>query len=34
VRCVSRGPGAPESGYLRKDIPLDEWNRYQLSKLN
>jgi hypothetical protein len=34
VRCVARGPGAPESGYLRKDIPLDEWNRYQLSKLN
>lgn len=32
LRCVARGPGAPAGGYVRHDIPLDEWNRYQLSK--
>jgi hypothetical protein len=33
ARCVARGPGAPPAGYARRDIPLTEWNRYQLSKL-
>jgi hypothetical protein len=33
ARCVARGPGAPPAGYARWDIPLEEWNRYQLSKL-
>jgi len=32
VRCVARGPQAPATGYLRGDIPLEEWNRYQLLK--
>lgn len=32
VRCVARGPDAPPGGYVRKDVPLEEWNRYQLSK--
>jgi hypothetical protein len=33
VRCVARGPGAPLSGYSRKDIPLADWNTYQLQKI-
>lgn len=34
VRCVARSEGAPPGGYSKKDIPLDLWNRYQLSKLS
>lgn len=30
VRCVAVTPPAPRRGYLTADIPLDEWNRYQL----
>jgi len=30
VRCTARGPTAPTGGYLREDIPLDEWNRFQM----
>lgn len=33
LRCVARGPTAPARGYIRRDIPLDEWNRYQLAKM-
>ncbi|MGR9107017.1 MAG: hypothetical protein ACU843_08820 [Gammaproteobacteria bacterium] len=33
IRCVARGPGSPPGGYTQSDIPLDLWNRYQLSKL-
>ena len=32
VRCVARGPHAPAGGITRKDIPLAEWNRFQLLK--
>lgn len=32
VRCVALGPGAPAAGYSKKDIPLEEWNAYQLRK--
>jgi hypothetical protein len=32
LRCVARGPTAPARGYIRGDIPLAEWNRYQLAK--
>jgi hypothetical protein len=32
VHCVALGPGGPARGYLQQDIPLDDWNRYQLSK--
>lgn len=32
VRCVARGPGGPAAGYMKKDISIDDWNRYQLSK--
>jgi hypothetical protein len=32
VRCVALGPGAPAAGYSSKDIPLREWNAYQLQK--
>jgi len=32
VRCVARGPGAPAAGYSSEDIPLAQWNRFQLSK--
>ena len=31
-RRVARGPAAPERGYIRSDIPLLEWNRYQMAK--
>ena len=34
VRCVARAEGAPERGYTRADVPLDLWNRYQMSRLN
>lgn len=30
VRCTARGPDAPQRGYLREDIPLAEWNRFQM----
>jgi hypothetical protein len=30
--CVARGPAAPARGYIRSDIPLPEWNRYQMAK--
>lgn len=33
VQCVARAPGSPTRGYVREDIPLAEWNRYQLGKL-
>lgn len=33
VRCVARAAGAPARGYVREDIPLAEWNAYQLGKL-
>lgn len=33
VRCVARGPGSPERGYIKEDISLEEWNDYQLHKL-
>lgn len=33
VRCIARSTEAPPGGYVRQDdIPLSEWNRYQLSK--
>ncbi len=32
VRCVALGPEAPAGGYSTKDIPLEEWNAYQLRK--
>jgi len=32
LRCVALGPGAPAAGYSSKDIPLEEWNAYQLQK--
>ncbi len=32
ARCVARTRDAPPGGYTRRDIPLDEWNRYQLAK--
>jgi len=32
VRCVARTTAAPAGGYVRLEIPLEEWNRYQLSK--
>ena len=33
LRCVARGPAAPARGYIRSDIPLSEWNRYQLANV-
>jgi len=33
LRCVARGSGAPKRGYIRSDIPLSEWNRYQMARL-
>jgi len=33
LRCVARGIGAPVNGYQRENIPLDEWNRFQLLKV-
>jgi hypothetical protein len=32
LRCVALGPGAPAAGYSSKDIPLEEWNAYQIQK--
>lgn len=32
VRCVARGPNGPARGYIRRDVALEDWNRYQLSK--
>lgn len=32
VRCVALSKTAPREGYLTKNIPLGEWNEYQLSK--
>lgn len=34
VRCIARGPGAPARGYIQSDIPLEEWNRFQMVKLS
>jgi len=31
AKGATRGPSAPTAGNLRQDIPLDGWNRYQLS---
>lgn len=33
LRCVARGHQAPPGGYVKGDISLEEWNRYQMSKL-
>lgn len=33
VRCTARGRAAPQAGYLRKDIPLDQWNRFQMRRM-
>jgi len=33
LRCVARGAGAPARGYIRSDISISEWNRYQLAKV-
>lgn len=32
LRCVALGPGAPVTGYLSADIPLPDWNGYQVQK--
>jgi hypothetical protein len=32
VHCIARGPGGSARGYLQKDVSLEDWNRYQLSK--
>ncbi len=32
LRCVAIGPAGPAGGYLSGDIPLEEWNAYQLQK--
>ncbi len=34
IRCIARGPGSPKRGYIKQDISLEEWNQFQLSKLN
>jgi hypothetical protein len=34
IRCVALGPGAPPGGFIRRDIDLELWNRYQTSKIN
>ncbi len=31
LRCVAQTANTPEGGYARKDIPLREWNRFQMS---
>ena len=33
VRCTARGSAAPTAAYSRKDIPLAEWNRFQMRKM-
>lgn len=33
IHCVARTAAAPARGYLNGDIPLSEWNRYQLEKM-
>ncbi|MDH5325651.1 MAG: hypothetical protein OEZ68_05120 [Gammaproteobacteria bacterium] len=33
IRCVALGPGAPLRGYVQNDISLEQWNRFQISKL-
>lgn len=33
VQCVARAAGSPARGYVREDIPLAEWNTFQLGKL-
>ncbi|MCW8963465.1 MAG: hypothetical protein OQL16_06675 [Gammaproteobacteria bacterium] len=33
VRCVALTANAPAGGYKQSEISLDEWNRYQLSKV-
>lgn len=32
LRCVAIGPAGPAGGYLSGDIPLEDWNAYQLQK--
>lgn len=32
VPCIGITEKAPRSGFQAKDIPLPEWNEYQLSK--
>lgn len=32
IRCVARAADAPGGGYAKRDIPIEEWNRYQLAK--
>jgi hypothetical protein len=32
VRCITGAPGVPLARLSRQQIPLDDWNRYQLSK--
>ncbi len=33
LRCVARTGAAPARGYIRDDVPLEEWNRDQLELL-
>lgn len=33
LRCVARSGNAPLHGYTKDDIPLDEWNQYQIEKI-
>ena len=33
MQCVARGPGAPWRGYIKRHIPLEQWNRHQPAKL-
>ena len=32
VHCVARGPGGPARGFIKRDVAIGDWNRYQLSK--
>ncbi len=34
LRCVARTAEAPVRGYVQEDIPLAEWNSYQLGRLS
>jgi hypothetical protein len=33
IRCTARSPDAPVGGYNRSDIPLQQWNRFQMRRL-
>ena len=33
IRCVARSERAPPRGYTKDDIPIDEWNQYQIEKI-